>query len=191
MKKYKGIELPESLLKEMEANDAKIRSIIQKVAKTKRENPDYDISAMLIDRSAIDPFRIIGKDPLKQMMDDMEKLEKFKYCPTDLYICCHPKIDKEKIMSTIDNPKKCGCENQNSIPKMDMRPDPWVHRSLNMMCRTCMWYAEKLSTIAQTVQARKIGRCRKHAPTMNGYPVVYNDDWCGDHKLDENKINDS
>ena len=33
-----------------------------------------------------------------------------------------------------------------------------------------------------------IGRCRRHAPTMNGYPVVFVNDWCGDHKLDEEKI---
>jgi hypothetical protein len=32
-----------------------------------------------------------------------------------------------------------------------------------------------------------VGRCRRHAPTMTGYPVVYTSDWCGDHKLDENK----
>ncbi len=32
-----------------------------------------------------------------------------------------------------------------------------------------------------------VGRCRRHAPTMNGYPAVYMTDWCGDHKLDENK----
>jgi len=33
-----------------------------------------------------------------------------------------------------------------------------------------------------------LGRCRRHAPSMNGYPVVYLDDWCGDHKIDENKL---
>jgi hypothetical protein len=33
-----------------------------------------------------------------------------------------------------------------------------------------------------------IGRCRRHAPTMNGYPVVYITDWCGDHRIDENKV---
>lgn len=32
-----------------------------------------------------------------------------------------------------------------------------------------------------------VGRCRRHAPTMNGYPVVYETDWCGDHKLDETR----
>lgn len=35
---------------------------------------------------------------------------------------------------------------------------------------------------------RTIGRCRRRAPTMNGYPVVFSDDWCGDHKIDENKV---
>jgi len=33
----------------------------------------------------------------------------------------------------------------------------------------------------------EIGRCRRHAPTMNGFPVVWQGDWCGDHKLDEQK----
>ena len=28
-------------------------------------------------------------------------------------------------------------------------------------------------------------RCRRHAPTVNGYPAVFQNDWCGDHKLDK------
>lgn len=44
-----------------------------------------------------------------------------------------------------------------------------------MTCKTCMWFAPK----------GNLGRCRRHAPTMNGYPVVFLDDWCGDHKLQE------
>ena len=36
------------------------------------------------------------------------------------------------------------------------------------------------------VPASRVGRCRRHAPTMNGYPVVFVQDWCGDHKLNEN-----
>lgn len=55
--------------------------------------------------------------------------------------------------------------------------DPWQHRSEGMRCQTCMWYTPKKDDI---------GRCRRHAPTMNGYPVVYVTDWCGDHKLNEN-----
>lgn len=28
-----------------------------------------------------------------------------------------------------------------------------------------------------------LGRCRKHAPSMGGFPVVTEADWCGDHRL--------
>ena len=58
--------------------------------------------------------------------------------------------------------------------------DPWNHRSKGMRCKTCMWYISKGN--------KPIGRCRRHAPTMNGYPVVFEDDWCGDHKLSEDAI---
>lgn len=34
-----------------------------------------------------------------------------------------------------------------------------------------------------------VGRCRRHAPVGNeGWPVVFETDWCGDFKLDENKV---
>ena len=62
--------------------------------------------------------------------------------------------------------------------------DPWIHRSNGMRCKTCIWFVSKKSAITET----QIGRCRRHAPTMGGYPVVYMTDWCGDHRLDENKI---
>jgi hypothetical protein len=67
-----------------------------------------------------------------------------------------------------------------------MSTDPWKHRSSNMKCKTCMWFvpkpAERVSVIYD------VGRCRRHAPTMSGYPVVFVNDWCGDHKIDEDKI---
>lgn len=78
--------------------------------------------------------------------------------------------------------------------------DPWKHRSSKMNCATCMWNVakerfslaceEKEIESGQTVRPipPQIGRCRRHAPTMNGYPVVLEMDWCGDHKLDENKV---
>ena len=76
--------------------------------------------------------------------------------------------------------------------------DPWKHRSKEMKCRTCMFYVVKAAlskvapapatTYAQPVPA-EVGRCRRHAPTMAGYPAVFPDDWCGDHKIDETKIN--
>jgi hypothetical protein len=68
--------------------------------------------------------------------------------------------------------------------------DPWIHRSDNMKCRTCMWFVEKVAVpqVPQTsVGIPSVGRCRRHAPSMSGYPVVFANDWCGDHKLDENK----
>jgi hypothetical protein len=33
-----------------------------------------------------------------------------------------------------------------------------------------------------------VGSCRRHAPTIGGYPAVFPDDWCGDHRVDEDKI---
>jgi hypothetical protein len=55
--------------------------------------------------------------------------------------------------------------------------DPWQNRSAGMRCETCIWFVLKKGNV---------GRCRRHAPTMNGYPVTFINDWCGDHKLDEN-----
>ncbi len=95
-----------------------------------------------------------------------------------------------------------------------MSEDNWKHRSIEIKCKTCMWFALKKQNTKFAVQSAdgnirdvkpgevvsvenyqpiqlsdsNIGRCRRHAPTINGYPVVYIIDWCGDHRLDENKI---
>lgn len=67
--------------------------------------------------------------------------------------------------------------------------DPWRNRSAGMRCQTCIWFARKEPTgLIASVKATEVGRCRRHAPTMGGYPVVYMSDWCGDHRIDENKI---
>jgi hypothetical protein len=60
--------------------------------------------------------------------------------------------------------------------------DPWVHRSAGMKCSTCMYFVPKR---APDTCVLPIGRCRRNAPTMKGYPVVLTSDWCGEHKLDE------
>ena len=76
------------------------------------------------------------------------------------------------------------------IEKDDYAPiDPWKHRDSGMRCRTCIWFVPKLGSPIQATKADApvVGRCRRHAPTMGGYPVVYQTDWCGDHRLDENK----
>lgn len=64
--------------------------------------------------------------------------------------------------------------------------DPWKHRSEGMRCATCMFYVAKEPGQAPA-ESKPLGRCRRHAPTMSGYPVVFPTDWCGDHKLDEAK----
>lgn len=58
--------------------------------------------------------------------------------------------------------------------------DNWKNRSEGMKCKTCMFFVLKENS--------KIGRCRRSNPTMKGYPVVFPDDWCGEHKIDENKL---
>lgn len=65
--------------------------------------------------------------------------------------------------------------------------DPWKHRSKGMCCKTCMWSVIKEPKEGKVVEA-KLGRCRRRAPTMSGYPAIFETDWCGDHKLDENKL---
>jgi hypothetical protein len=78
--------------------------------------------------------------------------------------------------------------------------DNWKHRSAKMRCGTCMWWVEKVrkevpETAPHTAdwavekmrpEAVSFGRCRRHAPTMSGFPATFGSDWCGDHKLDEN-----
>jgi len=68
-----------------------------------------------------------------------------------------------------------------------MSEDLWIHRARNMHCSFCMWYLPKREE-GKTMENTKLGRCRRHAPTMNGFPVMYPHDWCGDHRLDETKI---
>jgi len=68
-----------------------------------------------------------------------------------------------------------------------MSKDPWMHRSSLMCCFSCMWYLEKQKD--ETLKSKAtVGRCRRRAPTVNGYPVVFGSDWCGDHRLNENAI---
>lgn len=56
--------------------------------------------------------------------------------------------------------------------------DHW-DRKTAFGCCTCMYYVPK---------GDGTGRCRRKAPTMQGYPVVKPNDWCGEHKLGSNPI---
>jgi len=60
--------------------------------------------------------------------------------------------------------------------------DPWKHRSDMMKCASCMWFMPKGDD-------DNFGRCRRHSPVVGeGYPAVFGNDWCGDHKIDERKL---
>jgi hypothetical protein len=80
---------------------------------------------------------------------------------------------------------KCSAEEPrefHDIMYHDKNKDNWVHRSMSMRCGTCVEKAQQADPMLAV-----LGRCRKHAPTLDGWPAVYNTDWCGDHKLDEAK----
>lgn len=58
-----------------------------------------------------------------------------------------------------------------------MAKDKW-DQVTGYCCGSCRYYSPKDD---------KIGRCRRNAPSMAGFPVVYPlDDWCGDHKIGTN-----
>ena len=66
--------------------------------------------------------------------------------------------------------------------------DQWKHRSTRMRCGSCMHFVSKVTEVPFSEELPMLGRCRKHAPTLNGWLAVFEQDWCGDHKLDENKL---
>lgn len=55
-----------------------------------------------------------------------------------------------------------------------MEEDNWSDQ-MTFQCASCMFFVPKNET--------SIGRCRKHSPSIDGWPVVHDSDWCGDHKL--------
>lgn len=66
--------------------------------------------------------------------------------------------------------------------------DNWRHRSAGMLCRTCISFVPKVVEGVHFPRPAPgegmerppvLGRCRKHAPTMQGFPVVFETDWCG------------
>ena len=76
-------------------------------------------------------------------------------------------------------------ETTGKCQRCDAKSDNWKHRSVGMTCSSCMWFVPK---VPEDESEARIGRCRKHAPTLNGWPAMKLTDWCGDHKLDEEKM---
>ena len=79
-----------------------------------------------------------------------------------------------------------GLSPEPSGPSIQPPLDPWKHRSVGMRCYTCMWWVEKQPQPGYFNES-PIGRCRRHAPTMSGFPVTYSNDWCGDHRVNESQ----
>ena len=70
------------------------------------------------------------------------------------------------------------------------KTDNWENRHTGMVCSTCIYFVPKKGRgMVGNELRREFGRCRKHAPVVQqGWPAMYGTDWCGDHKLDENRI---
>jgi len=64
----------------------------------------------------------------------------------------------------------------NAVP---IRPiDNWADKAA-FVCATCMWFMVKGPVFGHS----DMGRCRKKAPTLQGWPAMFSTDFCGDHKI--------
>lgn len=67
---------------------------------------------------------------------------------------------------------------ENCIPTPTDPTNGW-DGTTGYCCATCRFFAPKTKD--------GNGRCRRNAPTMDGYPVVIpTKDWCGQHKIGTN-----
>jgi hypothetical protein len=81
--------------------------------------------------------------------------------------------------------------------------DMWLYRQHGRRCKTCISFVPKrrvpttrlrpptpdMGAYFEPAPDRTLGRCRRHAPKVSeGWPAVWENDWCGDHKLDEEKL---
>jgi hypothetical protein len=138
------------------------------------------------------------KDGYEKLIKEFYKLSP-EECRNQIYTAAIKDLFSKKESEIMSNPEQikhveCQCgqcipgENPFLDPKYKARleqcksgtdaakptTDNWIHRSSGMLCKTCMWYVPKGS---------EKGRCRRHAPTLGGWPVLFPTDWCGDHKL--------
>ena len=118
----------------------------------------------------IDPPRGTTEEALKAHADEMEKAKD---------AASHLKNSTFFPMGTTEEGRK--------IRSGEIGDDNWKHRSKKMRCEGCMFFVLKSSNTSQP-EDHLIGRCRESSPTLKGWPAVFSDDWCGSHKLDENKL---
>lgn len=108
-----------------------------------------------------------------------------------------PGVDPAKA-TPFDDMGKLRDETED-IFALERNVDNWKHRSQGMKCATCMWWVSKVAglymhedgSVETVMEGRgKLGRCRRSAPVVGkGFPAMYTTDWCGDHKIDEEKLN--
>lgn len=84
-----------------------------------------------------------------------------------------------RIVGLIAADKKWPARKPEYVAGTGISGDPWSNLS-TYACSTCRFFVPK-----ERVHPPH-GRCRRHAPTLDGYPAVYGTDWCGDHKLGTN-----
>ena len=65
------------------------------------------------------------------------------------------------------------------------KKDNWALRNKTMVCLNCIHFLLKKTDLDPKTYPGSVGRCRRHAPTLQGFPVVMETDRCGDFKLDE------
>ena len=57
-----------------------------------------------------------------------------------------------------------------------------------------MWWVRKApanDAAGDPRNPKELGRCRRHSPGQAGgpgWPPVFDADWCGDHRIDENRL---
>lgn len=66
--------------------------------------------------------------------------------------------------------------------------------AIPLICSICTFFVrtdsynhpEDTDQVASTMQ---VGNCRRHSPQSGiGWPIVKGSNWCGDHKLDHEKL---
>ncbi len=93
-------------------------------------------------------------------------------------------IEHEGPIQVVEYIRKGRAAVRGAVTKLDVEA-PWADKT-TLACQTCQYYSaqhEEAAGVDAAGMLRYKGRCRRHAPTLTGYPVVFPLDWCGDHKL--------
>ena len=65
--------------------------------------------------------------------------------------------------------------------------DKW-DRKTNFSCDSCMFLVPRGQLLTS---GKEVCNCKRHPPVKGEYPIVFKDDWCGEHKIGSNPVRDS